>query len=206
MSSINLGIPIDMVLTSCRAVTIGLVFSLTIIMGTSADLGDTLYVQKDGVNVRSGPNAERPVVMQLNQGHKLLEFGREGAWVNVGIEQSGGRDGWIHISLVGAVSPGGGSVAPFDPKFDRFNEAVTLLNRRAKDRTGFDFFIIVENLGDGIVQITATDAWLSAPRADREGNLDTLFNLWDAADGSGLPIMVRIVDGDGELRMEKSRR
>ena len=168
--------------------------------------GDTLYIQGDKVNVRRGPSPNAQVMMQLGRGHKLVEFERRSGWVHVGIDRTGGKDGWVHGSLVSLSFPGGGSTAPADPKFDRFLAAVDQLNEKVKRAAGVRFFTKVENLGDGIVQLTATVTWLSAPRADREGNLNTLFNMWDAAEGSGLPIMVRIVDGRGNLVMRKARR
>ncbi len=168
--------------------------------------GDVLYIQGNDVNVRKGPGTGFEVILTLNLGHKLVEFGRRGDWVNVGIDRTGGKDGWVHTSFVTSNFPGGGSTAPPDPKFDRFKQAVEILNARVKQRAGIDFFTRIENLGDGIVQLTATQTWLSAPYRDRASNLDTLFDLWDAADGTGLPIMVRIVDARGNEVMKKSRR
>lgn len=168
--------------------------------------GDTLYIQKDRVNVRTGPGLSNSVLMQLNKGHELIEFTRRGDWVNVGIARTGGKDGWVHRSLVGSVSPGGGTVAPADSKFDAFVRDVEQLNKKVEPIAGFPFFTRVENLGDGIVQLTAHDRWLAAPRADRQGNLDTLFQLWSTHEGSGLPIAVYIVDSRGNIVMRKERR
>ncbi len=170
-----------------------------------AKLGDILFVQKDNSPIREGPNKDAPLVLQLNRGHKLIEFERKGGWVNVGIDRSGGKEGWIESPLTGSVSPGGKSVAPPDPRFDQFKAAVEILNANAKQRSGFDFFTNVESLGDGIVELTATNEWLAVPKSGRDGNLNTLFNLWDAAEGTGLPISVRIVDNKGTLRMRQSR-
>ena len=168
--------------------------------------GDKLYVQKNGVNVRSGPGTDNPVLMKLNKGHELIEFSRKGNWVNVGIARTGGKDGWIHQSLVGSVSPGGATVTPPDPRFDAFVRDVEKLNNRAKRIAGFPFFTKVENLGDGIVQLMASEGWIAAPRADRASNLNTLFRLWSAHEGSGLPIAVYIVDTRGNLVMKKAGR
>ena len=53
---------------------------------------------------------------------------------------------------------------------------------------------------------TASAGSGEASHSDRESNLNTLFDLWDAAEGSGLPIMVQIVDQHGNLVMRKARR
>ena len=186
-----------------------LVFGATLLIIAApavAGPGDKLYVQKSGVNVRTGPGTSNPVLLTLGKGHELVEFSRQGEWVNVGIARSGGKDGWIHSSLVASVSPGGASVAPADPKFDAFVRDVEKLNNKVKPVAGFPFFTRVENLGDGIVQVTAHRQWLAAPRADREGNLNTLFNLWSAHEASGLPIAVYVVDSNGTVVMKKARR
>ena len=152
--------------------------------------GDKLYIQKNVVNIRTGPGTEKPVLMKLNKGHELVEFSRKGDWVNVGITRTGGKDGWVHRSLVATVSPGGASVAPLDPSFDAFVRDVQKLNDKVEKIAGFPFFTKVENLGDGIVQLTASDGWMTAPYSDRAGNLNTLFKLWSAHEGSGLPVAV----------------
>ena len=168
--------------------------------------GDKLYIQKNGVNVRTGPGTSYRVLLKLYKGHELVEFSRQGDWINVGIARSGGKDGWVHSSLIASVSPGGASVAPADSRFDAFVLDVEKLNNKVTRIAGFSFFAKVENLGDGIVQVTAHDRWLAAPRLDRESNLNTLFNLWSAHEASGLPIAVYIVDSEGDVVMEKARR
>lgn len=97
------------------------------------------------------------------------------------------------------MSPGGTTVAPADSRFDAFVRDVEKLNNKVKPISGFPFFTRVENLGDGIVQLTA-------PRNGRESNLNTLFNLWSAHEASGLPIAVYIVDSQGNIVMKKARR
>lgn len=67
--------------------------------------GDKLFIQKDVVNIRTGPGTDKPVLLKLNKGHELVEFHRIGDWLHVGITRTGGKDGWVHRSLVGTVSP-----------------------------------------------------------------------------------------------------
>lgn len=95
-----------------------------------AEPGDKLYVQPSEASVHAGPSSMFEVVMQLRQGHALIEFQRlgpgqhrvlgsdfkevtydiseeDGQWVNVGIADSGGKDGWIRAIDVGfAPQPG----------------------------------------------------------------------------------------------------
>lgn len=189
-----------------RSIPTLLAFSVGISSAVLAGTGDKLYVQKSGVNVRTGPGTNYRVLMTLNKGHELIEFLRDGKWVNVGIARTGGKDGWIHASLVGRTSSGGTTTAPPDPRFDAFVRDVEKLNDKVEPVAGYRFFTRVENLGDGIVQLTADDRWLAAPKADRESNLDTLFKLWDAHEASRLPIAVYIVDSDGDTVMRKARR
>lgn len=167
--------------------------------------GDILYVHGDVVNMREGPSTSNSIVLKLNKGHKLVEFQRKGKWVEVGADRTGGKSGWIHSSLIGKQFLDGSTKAPADPNFNKFKAAFNELNARIKRKTGITFFTKSENLGDGIVQVTATDTWLSAPQADRESNLRTIFQLWDAADGSGLPIAVYVVDKYGNQRMSTKR-
>jgi uncharacterized protein YgiM (DUF1202 family) len=167
--------------------------------------GDILYVQGNVVNMREGPSTKHPVVLKLRKGHKLMEFQRQGRWVEVGADRTGGKSGWIHSSLVGKQFIGGATTAPTDPKFQKFKAAFDDLNATIERKTGFAFFTKAENMGDGIVQVTATDTWLSAPLEDRKSNLRTIFQMWDEAEGSGLPIAVYVVDKYGNQRMSMKR-
>lgn len=168
--------------------------------------GDTLYSQKSGVNVRSEPSASSSVRLRLGIGHELVEFSRQGEWVNVGIARAGGKDGWIHASLVGPVSPGGGSLAPVDARFDAFVRDVEARNAKLKGEAGLVLFSNVENLGDGIVQVTAGPNWGATAVAVREANVTALLDLWAARETSGLPIAVYVINAHGEVLMQKAGR
>lgn len=61
---------------------------------------ETLVVIKDKVNLREGPSIEHPIVMQLAQGQKLMEFKREGRWVHVGAFGTSGKIGWVHQRMI----------------------------------------------------------------------------------------------------------
>lgn len=99
---------------------------------------------------------------------------------------------------------GAGGVGTPSLEFERFRAAVQFLNDRAQ-QAGSAYFVRIEHLGYGVVQVTASDAWLAAPAEERQDTLDTLYRLWRAADGSGFPVVVRIVDKQGTLVAEKTR-
>ncbi len=181
-------------------------FVLLVALPALAEPGDKQFIDGDNVNIRSGPGTGHAVVIQLNRGHELMEFGRDGEWVNVGVTDTGGKDGWVHSSLISPTRTAATAAPKSSAKFATFKSAVEQLNSNVRARAGVDFFTRVQDHGDGIVSVTATETWLGAPRSDRESNLQSLFNLWDAADGTGLPIMVQVRDAAGTVRMKKARR
>ncbi|HMB77863.1 MAG TPA: SH3 domain-containing protein [Kiloniellaceae bacterium] len=168
--------------------------------------GDLLYIQGDRVNLRQDPSTKAPVILRLDRGHQVFELQRQGAWVNVGIDGGGGRDGWVHGSLVGPQGPDGMPASPADPRFERFRSGVLALNADAAQADGEIRFTAASDLGDGIVRVVATDAWAAGAQAARQKDMDALFDLWDAAEGTGLPIMVQVVDPAGNVVMTRARR
>ena len=84
--------------------------------------------------------------------------------------------------------------------------AFSVLNQRVKSQTGGELFSGAEDMGDGILHVTATDTWLSGPADAKASNLNTIYKLWQAADGSGLPIAVWVLDSRGNVVMRKSGR
>ena len=182
-----------------------LLFAILVTTVASSAPGDTLFVQGNIVNMREGPSTSEPVVLKLEKGHELVEFQTMGEWVEVGASRTDGKTGWIHSSLIGSDFSGGSTAAPEDPKFDQFLEAFDKLNERAENLAGVELFTGAENLGDGIIQVTATDVWLNASVSDRESNLNTIYKLWEAADGTGLPIAVYVVNKNGDMKMAKNK-
>ena len=86
----------------------------------------------------------------------------------------------------------------------RFRDSVTYLNNRAVAAAGVDLFTGVKAAGDGVVQVTATDAWRTVPVGGQQSFMNTLFDRWLAAAGAGQPLSVQIVDGRGRVLKEKS--
>jgi uncharacterized protein YgiM (DUF1202 family) len=169
-----------------------------------AAAGEALNVKGDIVNIRSGPSTEDPIILQVERGQTLFEIGREGEWIEVGIMGTGGKTGWIHSSLVSEAS-----ISPLKRKesdsFKRFKTTFDLLNENVKTTTGVTLFTNAQEMGDGIIHVTATDTWLAAPLSSRKENLRTIFDMWDAAEDTDLPIAVYILDQSGQVRMKMSR-
>ena len=168
--------------------------------------GDSLYVQGDAVNVREQPDTKAPVVLQLDRGQLLFELQRRGDWVNVAIDGSGGQDGWVYGALVTPTAPPGDALPAADPRFERFRAGVFEMNAKADRASGTNRFTAAGDLGDGIVRVTATEDWVALPEAERQNDMDALFDLWDVAEGTGLPIMVQVVNRDGQVVMTRARR
>lgn len=167
--------------------------------------GDILYIHGDDVNMRKAPSTSSDIVLKLSKGHKLVEFQREGAWVEVGADRTEGKSGWVSSSLVGKEFLGGSTKAPANPVFDKFQSAFNKLNAQLEKQTGITLFTKAENLGDGIIQITATNTWLSSKQSDKERNLLAIFQLWNEIEASGLPIAVYIVDKSDVRQMTMKR-
>jgi SH3-like domain-containing protein len=70
-----------------------------------AAAGDPLVVTGNVVNVRFGPSTNTRIRQQVPRDQQVMELQREGDWVRVEIADSGGREGWIHGSLL--APPGG---------------------------------------------------------------------------------------------------
>jgi hypothetical protein len=111
---------------------------------------------------------------------------------------------------------GGGLAQPGGPKtaavgdartidaVARFRESVTELNDRAVAAAGVDLFTDVAAVGDGAVQVTATDAWNVVPEGGKQSFMNTLFGRWLEAVGSGQPLRVEVVDKAGQVLREQS--
>ena len=72
-----------------------------------AGTGDFWYIKAPGATVYSEPATTSDVVMLVGEGRKVVEFTRKGDWVNVGIDRSGGKDGWVKASQLSPTDPDG---------------------------------------------------------------------------------------------------
>ena len=98
----------------------------SVVPATLGAPGDEIHVQIE-TSVHAGPGKKHPVVMRLKEGHPLVELQRvhpgsnrilgedfnyivvkipkeSGSWVNVGIVDTGGKDGWVPASAVGVAN------------------------------------------------------------------------------------------------------
>jgi chromosome segregation ATPase len=113
----------------------------------------------------------------------------------------------------GGAAPGGNEVAAVRPaaasskessELAKFNENIAYLNRRAMDAAGADLFSGIEVAGDGVVNVSTTPAWANIPAAGQRSYLNSLLDLWIVAQESSGPAVVRIVDPNGRVLLEKS--
>lgn len=68
---------------------------------TTAFAGEYMSVIKDGVNLRSGPDAKSEILFELPAGYPLEVLGKEGQWLKVSDYE--GDKGYIIASLVNAT-------------------------------------------------------------------------------------------------------
>jgi Bacterial SH3 domain len=86
----------------------------------------------------------------------------------------------------------------------QFRATVSELNDRALAAAGVDLFTGVRVLGDGVVQVTATDAWTVVPEGGQQSYMNALLGYWLAAAGSERPLRLQIVDHTGQVLGEQS--
>jgi len=193
--------------------------------------GDHLVVTGNGVNVRARPATDAPILLQVYRSDPAVELGRKGDWVEVRLPTRD-AEGWIHDSLLSAAAGAGqpapnpgaaaapgpagpapapsGSSGPQLAALDgadalaHFRDSVTYLNNRAVAAAGVDLFTGVKAAGDGVVAVTATDAWNHVPADGQDSFLRTLFDRWLAAAGGNQPLRVEVVDQSGHVLKEKS--
>jgi len=58
-----------------------------------------LFVDRNVVNLRQGPGTQFDIVAQMDFGDELLEFARDGDWINVETKK-GNNTGWVYATLV----------------------------------------------------------------------------------------------------------
>lgn len=78
------------------------VLGLALATNAYAGPGKLYHVRMDGTKVYEAPSATAPVIMQLNQGDRVLEWRRQGQWVKVSRMGAVGKDGWVRISRLRA--------------------------------------------------------------------------------------------------------
>lgn len=168
--------------------------------------GPSLFVHSKVTKLYEIPSTQSKILMELRKGHKITELERINHWVKVRVETAAGTSGWVHTSEVGPEFIGGSTYSPKSAAFGRFLRVFDDFNTQLKNTNGMVFFTEAEDLRDGVIQVTVTERWLNSPKETREEYLNTIFQLWDSADRSGLPITVHLADHNGTRHLSKSRK
>jgi uncharacterized protein YgiM (DUF1202 family) len=164
----------------------------------------TVYVKGQIVNLRKGPSLTSHTIRKLRMGQRLMQVNRSGNWLQVLENGAGDRPGWVHASLVKKTPPPPSTKAPSEQKaFKMFRKSFDRYNAQIKRLKGMDFFNDVKYLNQGVIQVTATDILLSAPKRYKEKYLTTLMGMWLEVRETTHPAAVRIVDKNGHLRLEE---
>jgi hypothetical protein len=71
------------------------IISLILALPVSAAPGDIHYIGSKQAEVKTEPSEDSETKLVIALGRRVMEFGREGEWVNVGIDRTGGMDGWV---------------------------------------------------------------------------------------------------------------
>ena len=71
---------------------------LALATNASASPGQRYDVRMDDTEVFNAPRADAPVVMRLNKGDRVIEWRRQGSWVNISQMGVVGKEGWVRIS------------------------------------------------------------------------------------------------------------
>jgi Bacterial SH3 domain len=169
----------------------------------SSQPGRTWFAGHNDLAVRGSADDSASSLLRINKGHELTEISRSNGWVEVGVARTG-TTGWVPASSITLTRRSGRTRTPESDKFSRFMSAFSTLNQRVKSQAGIELFSGAEDMGDGIVYVTATRAWLSATIDEQSSSLNTVYNLWRAADESGLPVAVYVRDAQGNIVMKKS--
>ena len=103
-----------------------------------------------------------------------------------------------------AARPAAATAPENSTEIAKFNANIEYLNRRAMDAAGSDLFAGVEEAGDGVVNVSTTPAWQRIPASGQRSYLNSLLDLWIVAQEESGPAVVRIVDPNGRVLLEKS--
>jgi len=69
--------------------------------------GQFHYVKPLQAEIHEGPSQDSKVKFIVAIGRKLVEFDRKDGWIYVGVDKTGGKDGWIKASQVSPTDPDG---------------------------------------------------------------------------------------------------
>lgn len=69
--------------------------------------GQMHYVKPLQANILEKPSSDSKVKFVVAIGRKLVEFDKKNGFIYVGVDKSGGKDGWIKLSDVSPTDPDG---------------------------------------------------------------------------------------------------
>lgn len=186
-----------------------------------AEANDVLVITGSVVNLRSGPGTEHPVMLKFLKGREVIEVQRQADWVEVITGRDDVASAWVHESLLvlqeqneqatvvlssdnetEIVEP---DVTEPSPAFSAFMEKFEHYVELREQEVGVAPFTTARDMGNRVIQVTATEDWLQRERVDRETELTTIFRMWDKNEGSGGSIAIEIVDTAGEKQMYMHR-
>lgn len=72
-----------------------------------AKVGDIHYVGVLQAEIKASPDKNSELKFVIAIGRKVVEFDRKGSWVWVGIDRTGGKDGWINKNQLSEADPDG---------------------------------------------------------------------------------------------------
>jgi uncharacterized protein YgiM (DUF1202 family) len=163
-----------------------------------------IYVRGQFLNLRKDPSLTSHTIRKLKKGQRLTQLSRSENWLQVLEYGAEDRPGWVHTSLVAKILPPPSIKAPSEQKaFKMFRISFDQYNTNIKKLKGMDFFNDVEYVNQGVIQITATDILLSAPKKYKEKYLIALMEMWLEVRETTQPATVRIVDKNGHLRLQE---
>jgi hypothetical protein len=94
--------------------------------------------------------------------------------------------------------------APADAGLSRFRADIQALNDLELGTAGTGLFSGIRLVGDHAVHVGTTAAWNSLPPVGQQSYLESLLGYWVAAQGGDGPAVVRIVDQNGRVLVERS--
>ncbi len=80
-------------------------FGLTLAATSYATPGARHIVQGNNTNIYKAPSNNAPIVMQLNQGDRVIEWQRQGSWVKISQMGVFGSEGWVESSRIALEPP-----------------------------------------------------------------------------------------------------
>ncbi|MFT6624814.1 MAG: hypothetical protein ACJAZI_000887 [Cycloclasticus sp.] len=84
-----------------------LISLMFISFGLSASPGQFHYVKVLQAEIKESASDTSRTKFVVAIGRKLVEFGRQDGYILVGIDRTGGKDGWIKGGLVAPTDPDG---------------------------------------------------------------------------------------------------